>query len=86
MQDLTKDNGRDKLKPGDPWTFVGVTDEQLRVAHVLYEAGQPTAVWWSSGEPGRLFRTDCIHDAIHAIETVYVGFQKEPGSPEVVTP
>lgn len=62
------------LKPGDPWTFVGLTPEQMANAIEL-GVGGVTSRWFDTSEPGREFRTTAIHPAINAVETVFIGFQ-----------
>lgn len=67
-----KGNPRESLKPGEQWTFLGVTDEQM--ADVA--PGSNFSQWWSTDEPGRLFMVDRVHPALHAVETTFTGFQE----------
>lgn len=83
-QDLSKTPAYKLLQPGDPYVFLNVTEEQLAVAYELHDAGKPTAQWFDTAEPGRLFKITRIHDKQRCIETTYIGFQKEPGSTEAV--
>lgn len=64
------------LAPGEPWTFMCMDriPPDTKVDGIL-------ADWWSTDEPGRLFRVTAVHPG--AVETVFLGFQKEPGSFEV---
>lgn len=79
MANLSTAPGYTNLKPGDPFTFVSMTDEQMRVAHELSIGGR-TAQWFSTAESGRVFRIVRIDDVAHACETVYLGFEVEPDS------
>lgn len=63
------------LKPGDPWTFAGLTPEQMANA-MEGGIGGVTSRWYDTSEPGRLFETVAIHPSMNAVETVYVGFQE----------
>ena len=71
------------LAPGEPWTFIA-TDEKQRQGMASAEVGGIMSMWWSTAEPGRLFRVTAVHPG--AVETVFLGFQKEPGSFEVADP
>lgn len=67
------------LQPGDPWTFVSLTPEQMANALSIGVGGE-TSHWYTTGEPGRIFRIVAIHPDLKAVETVFVGFQ-EPALP-----
>lgn len=75
MADLSRVPGYKRLQPGDPYTFLSLSDEQMRLA-LDAGVGEHTLRWFSTAEPGRLFRIVRIHEALHAIECEYVGFQE----------
>lgn len=73
MANLAKLDRIDTVKVGDPFTFLDMSKvpDGVTVGGILSD-------WWSTAEPGRLFKVTAIHP--HAIETIYLGFQDAPGS------
>jgi hypothetical protein len=75
MADLSRVPGYKRLQPGDPFTFTSLTDEQMLPA-LGAGIGGSVSRWFSTAEPGRLFRIVRIHEALHAVECEYIGFQE----------
>jgi hypothetical protein len=85
MANLERTPGYKRLQPGDSWTFVGLSKEQMRVANEL-GVGRTTSRWFATDESGRIFRIVRIHDTLHSVETVFEGFEmlavKEGDAPQ----
>lgn len=80
---LHKDRSEYKanIQPGEPWTFMQSVWVDVPNGRRKVEPGDVVSDWWDTGEPGRLFRV--VKTYPDAVETVYMGFAKFPGSIEV---
>lgn len=59
------------LKSGDPWTMI--QDEPILLDGVPVAVGAYISKWFSTAEPGRIFRVDRIHKE-SVYETTFIGF------------
>lgn len=79
---LTRKPAHEKLKRGDAYSFLSLTDQQMQIAKETGVGGR-TSRWFDTSQPVCIFQIVQIHEQLHAVETVYLGFEVEPGTKRV---